>query len=168
VTSDQTRASPQSAEARTTIKPGVTRPPAGTVPDATDRPPIEPPAAGNLKVAIRELADPIIVGGKTTYIVEILNDRQVSDRDVTLKLSIPDGMQFATSRGPTEIVGVSQDGRTVEMKPVAEIRAGEALAAYQVEVSGAKPGKYKVRATVTSVRTPLGVSVEAETTVNAP
>jgi hypothetical protein len=119
-------------------------------------------------VSIRELADPIMVGGKTTYIVEILNDRNVSDRDVTLKLEIPDGMQFATSRGPTEIVGVSQDGRSLEMKPVEEIRAGEVLATYQIEVTGAKPGKYKVRATVASVRSPAGVSVEAETTVNAP
>jgi uncharacterized repeat protein (TIGR01451 family) len=168
VASDQTRTAPQAAEARTTITPGATRPPVDPTRDPTGRAPVEPPAAGDLKVTIRELADPIVVGGKTTYIVEILNDRQVSDRDVTLKLEIPEGMQFATNRGPTEIVGVSRDGRTVEMKPVAEIRAGEALAAYQVEVSGQRPGKYKVRATVTSVRTPVGVSVEAETTVNAP
>jgi hypothetical protein len=172
VASDQTRLAPQSAAARTTITPGATRPPVDPMRDPTRDPtgraPVEPPAAGDLKVSIRELADPIVVGGKTTFIVEILNDRQVSDRDVTLKLEIPEGMQFATNRGPTEIVGVSRDGRTVEMKPVAEIRAGEALAAYQVEVSGERPGKYKVRATVTSVRTPAGVSVEAETTVNAP
>ncbi len=167
-TSDQTRLAPVSSQATTIITPGATQPPVDPTRDPTGRAPVEPPAAGDLKISIRELADPIMVGGKTTYIVEILNDRQVSDRDVTLKLAIPDGMLFATSRGPTEIVGVSQDGRTVEMKPVAEIRAGEALAAYQVEVTGARPGKYKVRATVTSVRTPAGVSVEAETTVNAP
>jgi hypothetical protein len=135
------------------------------------RPPVEPPAAGDLKVSIRELADPIMVGGKTTYIVEILNDRKVSDRDVTLTLRLPDGLQFTKdtkARGPTGVAAVSPDGRVIEMSPVAEVRADEVLAAFQIEVTGAKPGKHRVRATVVSARSPAGVSVEAETTVNAP
>ncbi|MCI0357239.1 MAG: hypothetical protein L0211_01980, partial [Planctomycetaceae bacterium] len=165
-TSDQTRRAPVSAEARTTITPGAARPPV----DPMGRPPVEP-TAGDLKVSIRELADPITVGGKTTYIVAITNDRQVSDRDVTLTLQLPDGMQFTRDTkalGPTGVVSVSPDGRTIEMNPIAELRPAEAPGAYQIEVLGTKPGKHRVRATVASVRSPAGVSVEAETTVNAP
>jgi hypothetical protein len=66
------------------------------------------------------------------------------------------------------VASVSADGRTIEMTPVAELRAGEAPGAYQIEVAGAWPGKYKVKATVSSLRTPTGASVEAETTVNVP
>jgi len=158
VTSDQTRQAPKSAEARTTITAGTTRPP------------VEPPPAGNLKVTVTELADPITVGSKTTYIVQIMNDRNVSDRDVTLTLQLPDGMQFTKdtkARGPTGVAAVSPDGRTIEMSPIAEMRSAEAQS-YQIEVLGTKPGKHRVRAAVASVRTPVGVSVEAETTVNAP
>jgi hypothetical protein len=79
-------------------------------------------------------------------------------------------MQFARdsrARGPTGVASVSADGRTVEMTPVAELRAGEAPV-YQIEVFGTRPGKHKVTATVASVRTPAGVAAQAETTVNAP
>jgi hypothetical protein len=172
VTSDQTRTTPQAAEARTIITPGATRPPTDPMGrDAGSRPPVDPPAAGKLNVTIRELADPIVAGDKTTYIVEISNDRTVSDRDVTLTLQLPDGLQFTKenkARGPTGIAAVSADGRTIEMSPIAEARAGEPLPMYQIEVLGVRAGKHKVRATVTSVGTPTGVSVEAETTVNAP
>jgi uncharacterized repeat protein (TIGR01451 family) len=170
VTSDQTRMTPQAAEARTTITPAA-QPPVDPGPGRTGQPPVEPPAAGDLKVTMRDQADPIMVGEKTTYVVEILNDRRVSDRDVTLKLELPDGMQFtreSRTRGPTGVASVSADGRTIEMTPVAELRAGEAPGAYQIEVAGARPGKYKVKATVSSLRTPTGASVEAETTVNVP
>ena len=169
VTSDQTRTTPQSAEARTTITPAA-RPPVDPMRDRAGQPAVEPPAAGDLKVSIRELSDPIVVGEKTTYVVEILNDRSVSDRDVVLKLQLPDGMQFtrdSRARGPTGVASVSADGRTVEMTPVAELRAGEAPV-YQIEVFGTGPGKHKVTASVSSVRTPAGVAVDAETTVNAP
>jgi uncharacterized repeat protein (TIGR01451 family) len=164
VTSRETVFSPQSAEARTIITPGAAPPPVGPM----GRPPVDPRAEGNLVVTIRELADPIMVGGKTTYIIEIKNDRKVSDQEVTLSVRLPDGLKIINSRGPTALSGVAELGRVAEMTPVAEIRAAETLAAYQVEVSGEKPGKYRVQATVTSTRSPAGVTAEAETTVNAP
>jgi hypothetical protein len=164
VTSSETRATPQSAEARTVIIPGSAPPPVGP----TTRPPVAPAGEGDLVVTIRELADPIMVGGKTTYIIEIKNDRKVSDQDVTLSVRLPDGLKIINSRGPTALSGVAELGRVAEMTPVTEIRAAETLAAYQVEVSGEKSGKYRVQATVTSTRSPAGVTAEAETTVNAP
>ena len=65
------------------------------------------------------------------------------------------------------MVGIAQDGRSVEMKPVAEVRPDESLV-YQVVVKGAQPGKHKLQADVTSKRSPAAITADAETTVNMP
>jgi uncharacterized repeat protein (TIGR01451 family) len=154
---NETRQSPQSGEWRTVILPS----------DAVPTPPATPvPAAGNLKVSIRDLADPIMIDGKTTFEIEVQNDRAVSDQDVVVTLEMSAGLKVTTGRGPTEILSVSPDGRTIEMRPVREIRAGETLAPYQIEASGTAAGSQQARVTVKSARTPGGITATVETTVN--
>jgi uncharacterized repeat protein (TIGR01451 family) len=162
VTSDRT--APQTGETRTIITPGAAPPPVGPA----GRPPPVAPPAGNLAVTIRESADPIMQGGKTTYVIEIKNERAVSDRDVTLTLELSAGLKVVAARGPTDIVSVSADGRTVTLNPVAELRAGETLAAYSIEASGEMAGKQQARAVVKSALGPAGVTAQTETTVNQP
>jgi uncharacterized repeat protein (TIGR01451 family) len=128
----------------------------------------EVPVAGNLKVVVRDLADPIMLGAKTTYLIQITNQRAAADRDVVLTLQLSEGLKVSGISGPTGAANSSPDGRTVELTPVAEVRANEQLPDYKVEVTGTKAGKQQIQVTVKSNRSPAGVAAEAETTVNMP
>lgn len=163
VTSDQTR-TPETAQAVTQILAAAAAPPVR--PGAP--PPVEPPAAGSLKVAVRDLADPIMFGAKTTYLIQLSNEGTVPDRDVVLTIQLSEGLKLTGITGPTTAASSTPDGRTIELVPIAEIRAGEQLPDYRLEVEGTKAGRQKLQVIVKSARSPAGVSAEAETTVNMP
>ncbi|MDX1947611.1 MAG: hypothetical protein SFU86_19590 [Pirellulaceae bacterium] len=160
VSSDQTGI--KTAEFLTQISPGA----APAVERPVSPPPVavEPPAAGNLKVTIADIGDPIRIGEKTTYLIEVTNERAVSDKEVIVTLQMTDGLKPVGATGPAGIASVGPDG-TLVLSPVNEIRAGEKLS-FKVEVSGAKAGKQKTRVTIKSTRTPEGVAAETDTTVN--
>jgi uncharacterized repeat protein (TIGR01451 family) len=163
VTSDQNRIA-EIGQTVTEITAAAAPPPV--------RPGVEPvpeaPVAGNLKVVVRDLADPIMLGAKTTYLIQITNQRAAADHDVAITLQLSEGLKVTGIAGPTGAANSSPDGRTVELTPVAEIRANEQLPDYKVEVEGTKAGKQKLQVIVKSARTPAGVTAEAETTVNMP
>jgi hypothetical protein len=62
---------------------------------------------------------------------------------------------------------VSADGRTIEVSPVREVRAGESLPSFHVEATGVQIGEHTMRVTVTSELTPQGVIAEESTSVTA-
>jgi uncharacterized repeat protein (TIGR01451 family) len=136
------------------------------------RPGVEPmpevPVAGDLKVAVRDLADPIMLGAKTTYVIQITNQRAATDRDVAITLQLSEGLKVVGIVGPTGFLRGTPDGRTVELTPVAEVRANEQLPDYKIEVEGTKAGQQEMQVIVKSARSPAGVAGEAETTVNMP
>jgi hypothetical protein len=160
VASQQTAA--VAADAATQIAPGAAPP--------VERPMIDPPpaAAGNLKVTIADMSDPIKLGEKTSYTIELTNERAVSDRDVVLTLELGEGLKVSGASGPSAVASSSPDGRLIELAPIAEIRPGEKLPAYKIEVTAVKPGKFKARISAKSARTTTPVTAEAETTVNMP
>lgn len=168
-TADQSAA--QTAELATEITPtGVpaTPPPGG----AATPPPGAPPPAGNapgeLSVSIAELADPIKVGQTITYILRIQNDRDVADQNVTLSLELPPGIDFTRVKITNfRARGLAADGRTLEMEPIAELRAREALRPCRVEIPTTQAGKVQVRALVRSALQPNPVTISEETTVTA-
>jgi uncharacterized repeat protein (TIGR01451 family) len=139
-------------------------------PELPERPapaiPAEPAAAGNLRVTIAETADPIQEGRNTTYLIVLRNERTVADRDVTLTLVASEGLKIVGIAGPTREVGVTPDGRQAELAPIAEMRAGEQLPAYRIEVQGTRPGRQRFRVLVQSARDTAGQTIEVETTVN--
>jgi uncharacterized repeat protein (TIGR01451 family) len=147
----------QPAEARTVIAPDP----------MASRPPVAPPAAGGLKVMVGDLFDPIMIGGKTTIVVSITNERTVADENVAITIEVPDGLQITASSGPTDIARVAPDRRSVEITPVAEVMPGETLV-YKIDCTGTAAGKHTARATVKSTRSPAGVTGTSETTVNRP
>lgn len=161
VTSQQTSAiSAQAATVITSAAGGSFGPgPAG---------PASPPASGQLQVSLTTLANPIVVGGTTTCVVTVVNAKNASDRDVTLTLQVA-AEGLAISRVPGSPAPVLRSGAdSVDFTAIREVRAGEQLAPYRVEVRGLKAGRYKLRATATSGGSPTGVIGEAELTVNAP
>ncbi len=168
VTSQQTAAVSQVATTR--IVPGLSATPP---PRPFPAPQPAPAAAGSLKVAASLLANPIKQGDAAICVITVTNDRTVTDQDVAISVQlVGDGLRL--TRAPvkasaTPAVRVGAD--SIEFAPIREMRAGEALnqtAPYRIEVEGARPGRHKIRVTVTSSRSPQGVVAEAELTVSAP
>ncbi|MFO0820286.1 MAG: hypothetical protein U1A77_20225 [Pirellulales bacterium] len=170
VSADQSAS--QSAELATEITPpGAAGPPPAdstTPPPPPNLPPGGANAPGELTASIAELADPVKVGQMITYILRIQNDRDVADQNVTLALELPPGVDFTRVKiSNFRARGLAADGRTLEMEPIAELRAREALRPCRIEIPATQPGKLQVRAIVRSVLQPAGVTIVEETTVTA-
>jgi hypothetical protein len=168
VTADQNVT--RSAEAVTEIAAGgaVEEPPAPEeAPGAKPRGALPPPS-GPLKVEVAQTDNPIRVGAKTTYIIVIENDRDVSDKNVTLTIRIPEGLRYEKfiSAIPDK-VQLKDNGRTVAAPPVAELRPKEKLAPFRLEVTGVTPGKHQLRVEVASLRLDTPIQTDMETTVLA-
>jgi len=158
-------------EARTEILPAP-RPPVGPKeppPKIVDPAPPDPKnVTGELKVSIRDLQDPIPIDTTTTFIVVIENKRNVSDRNVKLTIQLPKGMAFVKlQRGPVAARFMSPDSRTIELTPIAEMRANESLSRnpFYIEVRGVEIGKHTVKVTVDSLQSLQPVEAQTETTV---
>jgi len=121
---------------------------------------------GKLEVLIADCDDPIAIDTTTTYIVSIENGRNVTDRNVTITIHLPVGMEFVKLSGPVGGRSKSEDGRTIEVTPVARIRAGETLSPFRIEVRGIRIGKHTVRVKVNSLRSAEPVITEEDTVVD--
>jgi uncharacterized repeat protein (TIGR01451 family) len=107
---------------------------------------------GNLRVSIADTRDPIAVNGTTTYIIGIENARNASDRNVTLTIQLPPGLEYLSLNGPVTARRLSDDKRTIEVTPIAEVRANETLHPFYLEVRGTRIGKHTVQVRVDSFR----------------
>lgn len=145
-------------------------PPPRTSSSSADSAPRLSPTAGSLKVTASLHGNPIRQGATTTCSIGVTNDRSVSDQEVTIAVQlVGDGLTL--SRTPvkaSETPAVRTGLDSIEFAPLHELRAGEALRPYRIELQGVKPGKQKIRVTVTSSRSPAGVVADAELTVVAP
>ncbi len=167
------------AEVRTTIErpaaqvgsnvpQGRVLPPSAT-PVSTTRQParagalmLAPPGGdGTLRVSLAATSDSLRVGDTTLYIITVQNDRSVSDRDVALNVTLPPGMQLVRLDGPTKVGRQSATSGEIEIAPVTEMRPGESLGAYRLEVKATKPGRQSLRVEARSARTPNGVTADA-------
>lgn len=163
-TSDQNAS--HNSEFTTRISPAAAPPgvvPGGVPPGAAAE---TVPVTGNLTVAISGLVNPARVGQVVTYLVTIKNDRNVSDKDVRCSVIFPAGMsdfKFRSDVPHTVQIG----GNTVELSPFAELRAGDEIS-FNVDAKPTQAGQITVRAQVKSLRSPEGVSDDAQTTVTAP
>lgn len=122
---------------------------------------------GNLVLSVAGTSGAVPLGGTTSYILTVKNDRPASDRDVTVTFVLSEGLQFRSFDGGGFALSerVSSDGRTVTVQKVNELRAGETLPALRLEVTAAAAGTQRLRVQVTSLRHPEGVSREIETVV---
>lgn len=115
-----------------------------------------------LGVAIGDLRDPVAVGNETIYDIAVTNNSQVSDRMVTVTVTVPPEMQ-PQQQG----TGGKIDGQTVRFDPIRELRAGEKVA-FRVRVVAMRPGKeVKVLVSVASQGNPRPVTAEESTTIFA-
>lgn len=119
-----------------------------------------PEADGALRLSISPTNDRVALQGVTTYLVKVQNDRRVSDRELSLTLRLPPGLQLVRVTGPTEILQTRDGGQTVELAPVMELRPGEVLEPFRVEVRGVRLGEQTLRVEARSGRSPSGVTAE--------
>jgi len=172
VTSDQ--AAPASDEVCLATLPASTGPPPQT-PPIPDRggpgatAPREPAdtTQDRLVLTLVDQGDPIRVNQRVVYLVTIKNERTVSDKQVTLTMTLPDGLRFEKLSGPVQGRTSSPDGRTVELTPIAELRAGESVS-FRLEATPLTAGRMIMRAQTQSQRSPAPVTAETDTTVFAP
>ena len=84
-----------------------------------------------------------------------------------LTIHLPAGMEFVKLSGPVAARNQSQDGRTIEVTPIAEMRVGESLNRnpFYIEVRGVEIGKHTVKVTVDSLQSLQPVEAQTETTV---
>ena len=122
---------------------------------------------GQLDLRIVELGDPIRVGEATNYELQISNNRAVSDYNVVLRVELPEGLRLAGFAGPVAGRKVSPDGRTIEVSPIKEIRAGETIRSFQLTATGVQIGDHTLRVSVTSQLSRQGVMMEETTSVTA-
>ncbi len=163
------QASAPAASPPGSVPPGPARPAASTQQNPE---PQLGPANGALRVTVADTDDPIRVGDTVSYIVEIENTRQVSDKNVGIVFYLPEGTRFVTllnsDNSQVEGRGVSPDGRTVSMPPIREIRPREKLPPYRLQIEGGRAGKMELRVEVTSVLSgDQPVVATADTRVNA-
>jgi len=74
-------------------------------------------------------------------------------------------LQLVRVTGPTEILQTRDGGQTVELAPVMELRPGEVLEPFRVEVRGVRLGEQTLRVEARSGRSPSGVTAEISTAV---
>jgi uncharacterized repeat protein (TIGR01451 family) len=174
VSSQQT--GPVSSQAATVISPAslaAPRPapvPPSAAPIRPEAAPSQPPAqpvAGSLKITALLLANPIAVGGNSTLQINLINDRNVPDRDVALSVqSLSDGLTIRVA-GPTPTPVAASSPAALDFSSIREIRAGEQLPApYRIEVRGVRPGRYTLRISAISALGPTGVTTNVDLVVN--
>jgi len=165
VTTDQQVS--DSAETITTIvAPAPATPPPPRTPPATPAPATPPvEVTGNLTLRVADLGDPINTNERAIYFIELVNDRNVSDRNVVLSIELPPGLQFEEVKGPSRFAKL--EGQTVYLQPIREMRPGEKLTAFRIEATAKAPGKYTVTVKAVSQRSVAPIVQTQETTVLA-
>jgi uncharacterized repeat protein (TIGR01451 family) len=129
---------------------------------APGAPAAAPQANPPLTVSVAETADPIKVGGETTYQILIGNNGSQPEFDVTVAVTLSDELQFQGSNGP-ERGTVGPKG--VRFGTIKELRAGEAPLSYEIRAKGNKAGTARFHVEVTSRGQPKPVSADQTTQV---
>ena len=124
------------------------------------------PVSDQLLVTVKETEDPIALGKGTTYLIELHNDRAVSDRNIDLFCKLPRGLKFErfVSVSARLAVQVSSDGREIQIEPIAEMRPG-ARRLFRIEVTSTASGNLPLEVIVRSQRTKEPLRMIEETRV---
>ena len=164
LTSDQTAA--QTSEATINVaSPAITPPRTGGsgIPGVG----IEPPAnAGNLKVSVVAANEPIGLNGQVVYRIDLKNESNQADDDVSITLILSEGLKFKSLTPGDKYRVISSGMGKYEIDPIKTIRAGEGLTALEVKATGEKVGAFKFQVQVRSKRNPKPVLTEVTTHVN--
>ncbi len=113
-------------------------------------------------MAIAEQADPVRVGGESTYHIVVTNKSKSSDKQLVVSISVPKPLRIVSVGAPGATPSFAQ--REVRFSPIAEIRAGESIT-YELKVQAAEVGSAEVRVSVSTTGVPGGTSATETTQV---
>ncbi len=90
---------------------------------------------------VRDVVDPIEVGGETVYEINVLNQGTKASSNVQVHVLLPPEMQPLAAEGPTQH---AIDGRQVVFEPLSRL-APKADTMYRIRVRGIEPGDLRTR-----------------------
>ncbi|TWU42594.1 DUF11 domain-containing protein [Novipirellula artificiosorum] len=115
-----------------------------------------------LTFQIADSADPIEIGGETTYEIRVANSGSRNDSNVRVQLQLPAGIERVAADGDAQ-----EDGRGgIFFPPKPQLAANSDLV-YRVRVRGMTEGTHLVKAIVTSDQAAVPVTKEESTMVYA-
>ncbi len=128
--------------------------------------PTRPAPPGGLNLTVLDITDPVRVGDRTTYVVRLRNNAGVADQNVVVQFEVPPELTVENIEGPVREAQRSPDGRTITMQAVREIRPGETLQDFRIEVTARGPaGQTKLTVRARSARQPDGITAEQTTSI---
>jgi uncharacterized repeat protein (TIGR01451 family) len=89
------------------------------------------------RIEVRDSADPIEVGQRVRYDIEIINRGSLPGSDIQIAAILPPQLRVANIRGPTQ---PKVEGARVLFPPLATLPVGQKIA-YGVEAEAVQPGK---------------------------
>ena len=100
----------------------------------------------SLSFEVRDLADPIEIGGETTYDIRVLNEGTKAATNVKVRVEAPTGLRVVAAQGdaPNRI-----DAGRAEFAALPRLEPGQ-KAAFRVRVTGAEAGDQRVTVLVES------------------
>ena len=104
--------------------------------------PIEIRGLPALRMRVVDQDDPVVVGNRTIYHVDVTNQGSLPARDVVIDAVVPDEMRVVDARGPAP---GKIEGQHVTFPVIASLATGAALN-YQIEVEARKAGTVYFRA----------------------
>jgi uncharacterized repeat protein (TIGR01451 family) len=93
-----------------------------------------------------DVADPIEVGAKETYVITVTNQGSAVDTNVQIVAMLPAEQEYASSDGPTK---AKVEGKTITFEPLKELQPGR-QAVWKVHVKGTGTGDVRFRTRLTS------------------
>lgn len=114
-----------------------------------------------LTFSINDNADPIEVGGQTTYEIRISNTGSRDDTNVRVAIQLPPGLEIAEQGDFT-----AQGQGIIAFSPKALLKANDEIV-YTLKANGIAPGRHIVKAIVTSDQSDVPVTKEESIKVYA-
>jgi len=109
--------------------------------EAEQKHPVRIEGIAAIMFEVRDVTDPIEVGGETMYEIRVLNQGSKESTNVRLAVDIPPEMEAVAAEGPTRH---AIHGRQVIFEGLARL-APKADTTYRVRVRGAQPADLRVR-----------------------
>jgi uncharacterized repeat protein (TIGR01451 family) len=124
--------------------------------------------AGDWSISIVDLHDPVVVGGRVRYVLTIVNNQNLPDRQVRVQITRPEGARIESiSRGGSELApSFAPDSLWIDLPVEQFVRPGERLE-YLFVVVPTIPQTLRLSARVSSEAQPTPREVTETTTVNA-
>ena len=145
------------ALATATAEPGL---------QAQDKSTIKVLGLPGFRVEVVDLLDPVPVGGKTTYKIDVTNQGSLAGDQVKIVARIPEQMTFLTASGPVKYA-VEESGRRVVFEPINGVAPGKKLT-YTVDCRADKVGNAVFHLEMSAAALSKPVEEQEPTTIYQP